>query len=108
MPPMPKLKSPFAGALSTADAKRTAQLLDVLSCANRLRIVSLLAERKSMTGVELEPLLNLAQPTICHHLKVLSQAGLVRSRKRSVYVDFQLDREAFGALSRLLHPGSER
>ncbi|EUA88299.1 bacterial regulatory, arsR family protein [Mycobacterium ulcerans str. Harvey] len=48
------------------------------------------------------------QPTISHHLKVLRDAGLLTSQRRASWVYYAVVPEALNALSRLLsvHAGS--
>jgi len=48
----------------------------------RLRIVRLLAE-KELCVCELEEIMNMSQPRISQHLKVLKQAGLVKERREA-------------------------
>ena len=44
---------------------------------------------------DLEPLLGLAQPTISHHMKILTEAGLIQARKSGRWVSYRLDRSRF-------------
>jgi hypothetical protein len=57
---------------------------------SRLQIVGLLARRPHYAE-ELADLLELAPPTISHHLRVLAHAGLVRRRKDPPYIRCSLD-----------------
>jgi DNA-binding transcriptional ArsR family regulator len=62
-------------------------IFEVLAEDSRRRILDLLAEEERPVG-ELVALLCLSQPTVSKHLKVLREAGLVRSRtdaQRRIY-----------------------
>jgi ArsR family transcriptional regulator len=45
---------------------------------------------------------DLSQPTISHHLKVLREAGLIKSRQEGTYVYHRVDRQAFTGLAALM------
>lgn len=61
-----------------------------LADANRLKIVGLLSQHPYSVE-ELAALLELRPPTISHHLKLLSEAGLVSARAESYYNLYQLE-----------------
>ena len=46
--------------------------------------------------------IELSQPTISHHLKVLREAGLVTSERRATWVYYRVNTEALQQLSGLL------
>ena len=51
-----------------------------LSSPTRIRLLSMLAVEK-MCVCELADVLNLSQPAVSHHLRLLRQSGIVRYRK---------------------------
>jgi len=62
-------------------------IFQALSDENRLKIINLLAERERSTPELLESI-DIVQSTMSYHMKALSEAGLVQSRrvgKRSCY-----------------------
>jgi len=61
-----------------------------LADANRLKIVGLLSQQ-AYSVEHLAALLNLRPPTVSHHLKLLSEAGLVSARAESYYNLYQLE-----------------
>jgi ArsR family transcriptional regulator, arsenate/arsenite/antimonite-responsive transcriptional repressor len=63
----------------------------------RLALVDELA-REDACACELRERLGLSAPLLSHHLKVLREAGLVRTRKAGRRVEVELDR---GALARV-------
>jgi DNA-binding HxlR family transcriptional regulator len=72
-----------------------------LADANRLKIVGLLSQH-AYTVEELAALLNLRSPTISHHLKLLSEAGLVSARAESYYNLYQLESGVLEKIARHL------
>lgn len=62
------------------DVATLTRVFDALSDANRLRIVSLLAERER-SGAELSEALGISAALTCHHLKTLEEAGIVERRR---------------------------
>lgn len=73
----------------------------VLSDANRLKIIGLLAQQPYSVE-ELAALLDLKPPTVSHHLSKLSKVGLVSAKADSYYNVYQLDHKALEEKSRSL------
>lgn len=65
------------------------RIMKALSDANRVKILKML-QHKVMCVCELQAALQIAQPTVSSHLKMLEDAGLVRSRKEGLWVNYQL------------------
>lgn len=61
-----------------------------LADANRLKIIGLLSQHPYSVE-QLAALLDLRPPTVSHHLKLLSEAGLVSARAESYYNLYQLE-----------------
>lgn len=72
-----------------------------LSDVSRLKIVGLLAQRPYSVE-ELAQLLSLKPPTVSHHLRRLSDAGLVSSRGESYYNVYRLEEKALEHQARRL------
>lgn len=60
----------------------------------RLKIVLMLMPRE-LCVCEIMEELELSQPAVSHHMKILKQAGLVRDRKAGKWVFYSLEKEAF-------------
>ena len=60
-----------------------------LSDSSRVKILKMLQNR-SMCVCEIQAALELAQPTISKHLKILEEAGLVTYRKSGLWVNYSL------------------
>jgi ArsR family transcriptional regulator len=54
-------------------------------------------------GCEFQPELGLSQATVSHHLKTLTQAGLLAREQRGKWAYFSLNPEASSRLERLVH-----
>lgn len=73
----------------------------VLSDANRLKIIGLLAQQPYSVE-ELAALLDLKASTVSHHLSKLSKVGLVSAKADSYYNVYQLDEMALQEKTRSL------
>jgi ArsR family transcriptional regulator len=90
-----------AETLSDKDAETTAALFRVLSEPARVKIVNLLARSgEPVCACEFEPALRLSQPTVSHHLKKLTEVGLLEREQRGKWAYFSLHPEASALLER--------
>jgi ArsR family transcriptional regulator len=81
-----------APALSDDEAEATAALFRALGDPARVRIVNLLARSgEPVCACELQPPLELSQPTVSHHLKKLTDAGLVDREQRGKWAYFAIN-----------------
>ena len=86
--------------LSEEGASATAELFRALGDPARVRIVNLLATRREpVCACELYEPLGLAQPTVSHHLKKLTEAGLLEREQRGKWAYFSLNRDAVEKLA---------
>jgi ArsR family transcriptional regulator len=69
--------------------KEFLKVTKALSDPNRVKILKMLQQR-SLCVCEIRAALDLAQPTVSNHLKVLERAGLVRSKKEGLWVNYEL------------------
>jgi ArsR family transcriptional regulator len=78
-------------ALDQAAATRLAAVLRTLADPARLRILSLLQAQPTREACvcHLTDHLDLAQPTVSHHLRVLFDAGLVERERRGNWVYYR-------------------
>jgi len=83
------------------EAERYCRVFKALADTIRIRILKLLHIRE-MCVCEVMIALNLTQPTASHHLKILENAGLVKSRKEGKWVYYRLkDPEIIKTISKL-------
>ena len=89
-------------ALSDQEADATAALFRALADPARVRIVNLLATSDEPVCVcnLIEPL-GLSQATVSHHLKKLTDAGLLEREQRGKWAYFSLDDTAMARLATL-------
>ncbi|CAB4706216.1 unannotated protein [freshwater metagenome] len=94
----------LAEPLDAADADALARALKVLADPARLRILSLIQAQPSGDACvcHLTEPLELTQPTISHHLKVLLEAGLVEREQRGSWAHFRVVPEKLRALAAFL------
>jgi ArsR family transcriptional regulator len=90
--------------LSGREANRMASALRVLADPIRLQIVSLLAGTHEACVCELTPALGVSQPTVSHHLRVLSEAGLVEREQRGRWAYYRLRPEPLRLVADALAP----
>ena len=90
--------------LSAEDAEQLAHTMKALADPTRLRLLSIVA---ASDGAEacvcdlIEPV-GLSQPTVSHHLKVLTEAGLLTRSKRGTWASYALVPGALDRVSQLL------
>lgn len=86
--------------LTDAQAVDLERLFKALGDRHRVRIVNLLARAggEPVCVCVLQPALGLAQPTVSHHLRVLTEAGLLARERRGTFAYYRL---VPGALERV-------
>lgn len=71
----------------------------------RLRLLSLIAAAGEVCSCELMEPLGKSQPTISHHTRVLSEAGLITGEKRGRWVWWSIVPDQLARLSAATSPG---
>jgi ArsR family transcriptional regulator len=86
--------------LDEESAARLAALLRVLADPGRLRILSLIHSQPTHEACvcHLTDSLELSQPTVSHHLRVLFEAGLVERERRGNWVYYRTVPHVFAEL----------
>lgn len=87
--------------LSGEAAVELAAVFKALSDPVRLRLLSSIASRAGQEACvcDLSEGIDLTQPTISHHLKVLREAGLLTSERRASWVYYRVVPQALQRLS---------
>jgi ArsR family transcriptional regulator, arsenate/arsenite/antimonite-responsive transcriptional repressor len=90
--------------LPQSQADDLARSLKAIADPARLRLISMIAASANQEACvcDLTEPLNLGQPTVSHHLKVLSNAGFITRTKRGTWVYYSLVPGALDSLARLL------
>ena len=76
------------------DEKKVSTIFKALCDENRVRILALLKGGEKCACKLLEAL-DIVQPTLTHHMKILCDSGLVVSRKEGKWMRYSLSREGF-------------
>jgi ArsR family transcriptional regulator len=92
-----------APTLSDEEAASTAALFKALSDPARVRIVNRIASSGGeVCACVFEPALGLSQPTVSHHLKKLTDVGLLDREQRGKWAYFSINAEAAAKLAGLV------
>jgi ArsR family transcriptional regulator, arsenate/arsenite/antimonite-responsive transcriptional repressor len=92
--------SVLAAPLGTVDAAELASGFSALADPVRLRVLSILAaspEGEVCVCDFVAPVAK-SQPTVSHHLRILSEAGLVQGERRGKWVWYSLNRDRLAQL----------
>lgn len=88
------------GRFSKADAEALAATLRALADPARLRLMSFIASQPEGEACvcHLTAPVELSQPTVSHHLKLLNEAGLLEREKRGTWVYYRIVPEKIEAV----------
>jgi ArsR family transcriptional regulator, arsenate/arsenite/antimonite-responsive transcriptional repressor len=92
--------SVLGSPLEADEAAELATAFSALADPVRLQVLSILAaaDAGEVCVCDFVEPLGKSQPTVSHHLKILSDAGLVHGERRSKWVYYSLDRARLAAL----------
>jgi ArsR family transcriptional regulator len=93
---------PDTEPLDSGAAEALAARFKALADPTRVAIVNRLAAADEVCVCDFVAALDLAQPTVSHHLKVLRGAGLVESSRRGTWAFYRLVPEAVTELRQTL------
>ena len=97
---VPLMREPLA----PGDAETLATQLKALADPARLRLLSIVAsspDQEACVCDLVEPL-GLAQPTVSHHLKVLTRAGFLSRSQRGTWAYYRLQPDALPSIAAVL------
>ncbi|WP_298481666.1 metalloregulator ArsR/SmtB family transcription factor [uncultured Ruminococcus sp.] len=87
------------------DSKKTAVIFKAFCDENRIKILQLLQSGEKCACMLLEEM-NITQPTLSHHMKILCDSGIVEGRKEGKWMHYSISsegtayaRECFDALT---------
>ena len=83
------------------DYKEDVKLIKALADENRLAILEMLQEEEKCACVILEEL-NITQPTLSHHMKILCDSGIVDSCKDGKWMHYSLSFEGSKKLREII------
>lgn len=76
----------------TLDIKRTAVIFKAFCDENRIKILQLLSHGEKCACMLLEEM-NVTQPTLSHHMKILCDSGIVKGRKEGKWMYYSISEE---------------
>jgi ArsR family transcriptional regulator len=88
--------------LTEEEAVETAAILGALGDPVRLRMLSLIASEAEVCSCALEGPLGKSQPTISHHTRILSDAGLIVGERRGRWIWWHAVPERLNEVARIL------
>jgi ArsR family transcriptional regulator len=96
----------LTGRLEQSEATEMAAVFRALGDPGRLRLLSFLAAQPGGEACvcNLTEPLGLSQPTVSHHLKVLTDAGLLERERRATWIYYRLRLERLQQLCAALVP----
>jgi DNA-binding transcriptional ArsR family regulator len=71
-----------------------AEIFKVLSVETRVRIIELLKANGALGVKDISEKLGITPPAVSQHLKILKQAGLVRSERQGYWIPYSINEEA--------------
>lgn len=96
----PSHVAPVRPDVTPAQAERLAAVAKVLADPIRLQLVDVLrAHAGEVCVCELEPLFDISQPTLSHHLKKLRDAGIVGVERRGLWAYYYVIPDALEDLT---------
>ncbi|MDQ1683085.1 MAG: ArsR family transcriptional regulator, arsenate/arsenite/antimonite-responsive transcriptional [Frankiaceae bacterium] len=90
--------------VTDSEVAQAAHQFKALADPVRLRLLNLLANapRGEISACDLVEPAGKSQPTVSHHLKVLREAGFVRTERRGQWIYYSIVPEQLAALSSIL------
>ncbi len=71
-----------------------AEIFKVLSVETRVKIIDLLKANGALGVKDISEKLGITPPAVSQHLKILKQAGLVRSERQGYWIPYSINEEA--------------
>jgi ArsR family transcriptional regulator len=96
--------SPGSSPLGADERTELAGQFKALADPSRVAILSMLSAEQEVCVCVFTDALDLSQPTISHHLRILREAGLVEASRRGTWAFYRLVPEALEGLRAALAP----
>ena len=84
------------------DVKKTAIIFKAFCDENRVRILQLLQNGEKCACRLLEEM-NITQPTLSHHMKILCDSGIVNARKEGKWIHYSISQEGIEEAQKYLY-----
>ena len=79
-----------------------AKIAKALSDKTRIRILKEIAAKGSISCGDAEKVVDLSQPTVSHHIKILTDAGLLNTTKNGRHVIVSVNKKALEIFSKMI------
>jgi DNA-binding transcriptional ArsR family regulator len=79
------------------------EIFKVLSVDTRVKILELLKANGTLGVKKISDKLGISQPAVSQHLKILKQAGLVRSERKGYWIPYSINEEAMEGCREMLN-----
>ena len=93
--------------IARADAEVLARVLKAVADPVRLQLLALIRSGGEVCACDLYEPVGLSQPTVSHHLKLLTEAGLLHREQRGTWAWFSVNGNRMDELARLFDSGSQ-
>ena len=80
-----------------------AEIFKVLSVETRVKIIELMKSQGPMGAKEIAATLGITAAAVSQHLKILKQAGLVRSERKGYWIPYSIDEKAMENCRQILN-----
>jgi len=80
-----------------------AEIFKVLSVETRVKIIELLKANGALGVKDISERLGITPPAVSQHLKILKQAGLVRSERQGYWIPYSINEEAMEGCREILN-----
>ena len=80
-----------------------AEIFKVLSVETRVKIIELLKANGALGVKAISSKLGITPPAVSQHLKILKQAGLVRSERQGYWIPYSINEEAMESCREILN-----
>ena len=90
------------GGVWSVDEKKTAVIFKAFCDENRIAILKMLCTGEKCACRLLEEL-DVSQPTLSHHMKILCDSGIVIGRKEGKWTHYSISQEGVGKAKQLLN-----
>lgn len=74
---------------------RFIKILNALGDMTRFKILKIIAKKGEISCLEITKKVSMSQPTISHHLKILTDSGIVRVRRSGKFGYFSINEKVF-------------
>lgn len=80
-----------------------AEIFKVLGVETRVKIIELMKRQGPMGAKEIAAILGITAAAVSQHLKILKQAGLVRSERKGYWIPYSIDEKAMENCRQILN-----